>query len=164
MLELGGCADRGDARGDCRPAQDQDRRDRQAVDEGGRSGRQRTASSCHSRWRKCMAVALAAREERMSMLEDLTRGGPLKIDGLACAIAKMRKLVGHDAHHRHGFSTSRACTVSEKSDPNTNPATADRSTPAGQPLGLRFNSRRGCPNVKPQRLRRLDLVRRRIAP
>ena len=111
-----------------------------------------------------MAVALAAREDRMSMLEDLTRGGPLKIDGLACAIAKMRKLVGHDAHHRHGFSTSRACTVSEKSDPNTNPATADRSTPAGQPLGLRFNSRRGCPNVKPQRLRRLDLVRRRIAP
>jgi len=68
-----------------------------------------------------MAVALAAREDRMSMLEDLTRGGPLKIDGLACAIAKMHRLVGHDADHRHGFSTSRACTVSEKSDPNTNP-------------------------------------------
>jgi hypothetical protein len=83
-----------------------------------------------------MAVALAAREERMSMLEDLTRGGPLKIDGLACAIAKMRKLVGHDAHHRHGFSTSRACTVSEKSDPTTNPATAGGSTPAGPTLGI----------------------------
>jgi ketopantoate reductase len=40
ILESGGRADRGDTRGDCRPARD--RRDRQGHDDGGRSRRQRT--------------------------------------------------------------------------------------------------------------------------
>jgi 2-dehydropantoate 2-reductase len=43
---------------------------------------------------KCVAIAAAAREHRMSMLQDLTRGRPLEIDVLACSIAEMRCLVG----------------------------------------------------------------------
>lgn len=47
------------------------------------------------------------------------------------------------------FSTSRACSASEKSDPNANPATADRSTlRQARPSGSRFNSCRRCPKVK----------------
>ena len=43
---------------------------------------------------KRITITLAAREHRMSMLQNLTRGRPLEIDVLACSIAEMRSLVG----------------------------------------------------------------------
>jgi ketopantoate reductase len=39
---------------------------------------------------KHIALTRAARELRMSRLQDPTRGRPLEIDGLACSIAEMR--------------------------------------------------------------------------
>ena len=43
---------------------------------------------------KRIAITLAARQHRMSMLHDPTRGRPLEIDALACSIAEIRSQVG----------------------------------------------------------------------
>jgi hypothetical protein len=96
---------------------------------------------------KRIAITLAAREQRLSMLQDLARP-TREIGVLACFIAEMRSLVDLTTP-TIDMAFDRALAASETSDLNANPANADRSTlRQSRPSGLRFNSRRGCPNVE----------------